>query len=94
MPVALGCLSLLFPRAVLALVWLFRDGYLSAAYGHWGWPLLGFFCVPLTTLAFAFASNDLGAPGAVPPFGWLLVGIGLLSDIGLLRRQSKSRRRR
>jgi hypothetical protein len=93
MPVALGCLALAFPRFALFLVWLFGGGYLGRAYDHWMWPLLGFFFLPLTTLAFAFSMNSLGAPGEVTPFGWLLTGIAVLADAGLLGGGQKSARR-
>jgi hypothetical protein len=63
---------------------LFGGGYLSRAYDSRLWPLLGFFFLPLTTLSFAFAANSLGPPGEVPPFGWLLTGLAVLGDLGLL----------
>lgn len=84
MPCFLGCLALAFPRAVLFLVWLLGNGYLERAYGHWLWPLLGFLFLPLTTLAFAYAVNGLAAGGSVSLFGWLLTGVALLIDVGLL----------
>lgn len=80
-----GCLALAFPRVALALVWLLGPvGYLSRPFPALLWPILGFLFLPTTTLAFAFASNTLGAGGSVTPFGWLLVIIALFIDIGLL----------
>lgn len=96
MPFAIGCLALVFPRFALFLVWLLAGGYLSRAYESWLWPLLGFFFLPLTTLVFAFAMNSVGAPGAVTPLGWLLTGVAVLADLGLLGgggRSARSRRR-
>jgi hypothetical protein len=90
MPFLVGCLAIAFPRFALFVVWFFGGGYLGRAYDHFLWPLLGFFFLPLTTLAFAFASNSLGAPGEVPPFGWLLVGLAVLVDIGLMGSGRKS----
>jgi hypothetical protein len=92
-PCFLGCLALAFPRLALALVWLFGGNYLSRAYGSWLWPLLGFFFLPLTTLAFAFAYNALGNASGVSPFGWLLTGLALLADLGLLGGGHKQWRR-
>lgn len=90
MPFLVGCLAIAFPRVALFLVWLLGGGYLGRAYEHFLWPLLGFIFLPLTTLAFAYASNSLGAPGEVPPFGWLLVAVAVLVDIGLLGSGRKS----
>lgn len=92
MPFVVGCLALAFPRVALFLVWLFGGDYLGRAYEHFLWPLLGFIFFPLTTLTFAFASNSLAAPGEIPPLGWLLVGLAVLADIGLLGSGSKSAR--
>jgi hypothetical protein len=84
MPCLLGCLAVVSPRLALFLVWLFGGGYVVRPYGSWVWPALGFVFFPLTTLAFAFAFNSLGHHGQVTPFGWLLTGIALLCDIGLI----------
>ncbi len=84
MPFAVGCLALLFPRFALFLVWLLGGGYLGRAYDHWIWTALGFCFFPLTTLVFAFAYNSLGPAGEVTPLGWLLVGLSVLGDLGML----------
>jgi hypothetical protein len=93
MPCLLGCLAVAFPRVALALVWLFGGNYLHRAFGSMLWPLLGFFFLPLTTLTFAFVVNALGNAGAVPPFGWLLTGLALLADLGLIGGGRKQWRR-
>ena len=93
MPCLFGLIALAFPRLALFLVWLLGSGYLERAFGHWLWPLLGFFFLPLTTLTFAYATNDLGAGGSVSAFGWLLTGIALLIDIGLMGGGRSSYRR-
>ncbi len=93
MPCAIGCLLLGFPRGALFLVWLFGGGYLHRAYGSMLWPLLGFFFLPVTTLAFAFGVNSLGHAGQMPPLGWLLVAVGLVVDLGLMGGGGKSARR-
>lgn len=84
MPLLLGCLALSFPRIVLGLVWLFGGNYLGRAFPSFIFPLLGFFFLPLTTLAFALAANSFGTPTGITPFGWLLTGLALLGDLGLL----------
>jgi hypothetical protein len=91
----IGCLALAFPRVTLVLVWLFGSpGYLSAPFPGDVWPILGFFFLPTTTLAFAFATNSLEPAGGVSPFGWLLVIVALLLDLGLLGGGTRAARRR
>jgi hypothetical protein len=79
----IGCLAIGFPRAALFLVWLFGGNYLHRAYGSFIWPLLGFFFLPLTTLTFAFGVVSLGH-GQMPAFGWLLTGLAVAADLGLI----------
>ncbi len=93
MPVAVGCLALIFPRFALFLMWLFGGGYVGRAYEHWLWPVLGFFFLPMTTLVFAFSMNSLGPSGEVTPLGWLLTGLAVLGDLGLLSGGERSRRK-
>jgi hypothetical protein len=90
MPCFVGCLALVFPRLALFLVWLLGGNYLSRAYDSWLLPLLGFFFLPLTTLTFAFGVNSLSSPGQMSPVGWLLTGLAVLVDIGLLGGGGKS----
>jgi len=93
MPCLLALIAIAFPRVVIVLIWLFGNHYFQRAYGSLLWPLLGFIFLPMTTLAFAFASNSLGLPGDVPPLGWLLVLIALAADLGLLRGGHSNARR-
>ena len=52
----MGCflvlLALISPRLVLVVLWIFSD-LLSRAFSSWIIPLLGFFFLPWTTLAYA-----------------------------------------
>jgi hypothetical protein len=90
MPCFIGCLALVFPRAALFLVWLFGGNYIERAYDSFLLPLLGFFFLPLTTLTFAFGVNSLSSSGQMSPLGWLLTGLAVLVDIGLLGGGGKS----
>ncbi len=83
MPCFVGCIAVAFPRLACFLVWFFGDDYFTRAFGSFIWPLLGFFFLPLTTLAFAFGVNSLGDPREMEPLGWLLVALALASDMGL-----------
>ena len=47
------------PRVALVLVFLFSD-YLGRAYETNVWPVIGFFLMPTTTLAYAWAVNTNG----------------------------------
>jgi hypothetical protein len=77
----LGCFALLTPRIVLLLVAIFTD-YLSRAYDNMIWPILGFFFLPLTTLAYAFAVNQTG--GNVSGFYLVIVVLAVLVDLGMI----------
>ena len=77
----LGCMALFTPRLVLALVWLFSD-YLVRAYETMLWPLLGFFFLPLTTLAYAWAMNS--NQGSVSGVHLVVVVAAVLADLGVI----------
>lgn len=84
MPLLVGCLALAFPRLALVLTWLFGGGYLGRAFESFVWVLVGWLFFPLTTFAFAFATNSLGVPGQVSDLGWVLIGLAAVSDLGLV----------
>ena len=83
-PCLFGCLAVFFPRLALVLLWLFGGGYVMRAFDHVLFPLLGFFFLPLTTIAYVFSMNSLAPAGDVPPLGWILIALAGLSDLGLL----------
>ena len=80
----MGCLIVLFalvtPRFIMVLLWLFTD-YLSRAFGWFFWPLLGFFFLPTTTMAYAVAKNEFHG---VKGWGLVVVILGVMIDFGLL----------
>jgi hypothetical protein len=83
-PCLIVLLLLGMPRIVIILTWLFGGGYLGQAFPAVFWPVLGFFFLPFTTLAFAYAVNSLEPAGVVPDFGWLLVALAGLVDLGVI----------
>ena len=91
MPCLLAVLALFVPRIVLVLVWLF-SGYLGRAYETWVWPVLGFFFLPLTTLAYAWAmnSNDRSVSGVY----LAVVVLAVLVDLGILGGGGRASQRR
>ena len=75
----LALLALISPRLVLFLLWLFSD-VLSRAYDDWIVPVLGFFLLPWTTLAYA-VMWDSGTAG-VHDFEWFIVILAFFFDLG------------
>ena len=72
-------LALISPRLALFFVWLFTD-LLSISFGSWVLPLIGFFLLPWTTLAWA-GMWALGA-GGVSGLEWIVVVLAVLLDLG------------
>jgi hypothetical protein len=79
MPCLVVLLALISPRLALFAIWLFSD-ILSDAYDSWIVPLLGFFLLPWTTLAYA----GLWSAGSneVTGFEWFIVALAFLVDLG------------
>ena len=77
----MGCFVVLFalisPRLAIVFVWLFSN-VMERAYDDWWVPVLGFFFLPWTTLAWAF-TWDSGR--AVEGFDWFIVGLAFVIDI-------------
>jgi hypothetical protein len=78
-PCLLALLALISPRLVLFLLWLFSD-VLSRAFDSWVLPLLGFFLLPWTTLAYV-AFWDWGPGRHVTGFEWFLVVLAFVIDL-------------
>jgi hypothetical protein len=88
----MGCLVVLFafisPRLALFALWLFSD-LLSRAFDSWFVPLLGFFLLPWTTLAYAvmWSSSD-----RVAGFEWFIVVLAFLIDLGSYANRGRMQR--
>ncbi len=90
MPCLIGCLALSAPRFAIVLVVLFSD-YIGRAYQSTLWPLLGFFFMPLTTLAYAWAINSRGSVSG----GYLVVVVlAVLMDLGIIGGSASGRYRK
>lgn len=74
------------PRVALVLMWLFNDR-ISQAFGGILLPLIGFFLLPWTTLAFV-----LLAPGGIGALDAVILVIALLADLGAYGGGYRSRR--
>ncbi len=75
-----GLIALGAPRLAIILVAIFSD-MIGNAYSSVVWPILGFFFVPLTTLAYAWAIH---ARGSVEGLHFVVVVLALLVDFGIL----------
>ena len=65
------------PRIGLFFWWFAQPARFTIAFGQaWLWPLLGFFILPWTTLAYVFV-----APGGLTVFDWIIIGLAFLIDI-------------
>jgi hypothetical protein len=80
-------LAVLSPRLALFAIFLFSN-LLSRAFESWVVPVLGFFLLPWTTLAYAVMWDS---HNRVSGFEWFIVGLGFLAD---LASHSESVRRR
>lgn len=88
----MGCFVVLFalisPRLALFFVWIFSN-LLSLAYESWVVPVIGFFFLPWTTLAYA-VMWDSGGRG-VHGFEWFIVGFAFVVDVGSYVRAGQAR---
>ncbi|MBX3405174.1 MAG: hypothetical protein KF869_00295 [Phycisphaeraceae bacterium] len=81
MPCLVAAIAFFFPRLAIILIAIFSD-YLGRAFsGEWLWPVLGFFFMPYTVLAYAFAQN---AGGGVHGLYLVLVIVAVLCDLGVI----------
>lgn len=81
-------LAFLSPRLALFAIFLFSN-LLSRAFDSWFVPLLGFFLLPWTTLAYAamWSSSD-----RVSGFEWFIVILAFVIDLGSYASRDRARR--
>lgn len=81
-------LAFISPRLALFAIFLFSD-LLSRAFDSWFVPLLGFFLLPWTTLAYAVmwaaSSNE------VTGFEWFIVILAFVFDLGSYASRGRGR---
>ena len=89
MPCLVALLALVSPRLALFAIFLFSD-LLGDAFDSWLVPLLGFFLLPWTTLAYAvmWASSTNQVSG----FEWFIVILAFLIDLGAYASRGRFRR--
>ncbi len=91
----MGCfaalLALISPRLALFFIFVFSD-LLSRAFDSWVLPLLGFFILPWTTLAYALMWSS--GTNEVAGFEWFVVVFAfVIGDLGSYAGGGASRRR-
>jgi hypothetical protein len=90
----MGCFVALFalisPRLALFIVWLLTD-WLGRAYDSWILPVLGFFLLPWTTLA--YAAMYVNGTNEVRGFEWFIVILASLIDLSSHFQGSRMRTR-
>jgi len=79
MPCLAVLLALISPRLALVAIWLFSN-VLGRAFDSVLLPLIGFFLLPWTTLAYA-VMWDVGTHD-VTGFEWFVVVLAFLGDVG------------
>ncbi len=65
------------PRVAFLFLWLFRPLMVSRAFDNMFVPILGVIILPWVTIIYTIV-----APGGINGFEWVLLGVGLLFDIG------------
>lgn len=82
-------LAFISPRLALFGIFLFSD-LLSRAFDSWFVPLLGFFLLPWTTLAYAVMWS--ASTNEVTGFEWFIVILAFLIDLGSWANRGRARR--
>jgi hypothetical protein len=91
MPCLVALLALISPRLALFAIWLFT-GLLGRAYEEWWLPLLGFFLLPWTTLAYAVMWA--AGPNGVDGYEWFIVILAFLVDLSSYAASNRRRTER
>jgi hypothetical protein len=81
----------LSPRLAIFLLWLFDNSRMDAAFDSFWVPLLGFFLLPWTTLAWAVAYAPVRG---VTGFGWFVVVFAFVVDITTYTSGNRARQQR
>ena len=89
MPCLIALFALISPRLALFFVWIFSD-ILSGAYDSWIVPVLGFFLLPWTTLAYAVMWS--ASSNQVTGFEWFIVILAFVIDLGSYANRGRVRR--
>lgn len=81
-------LAVISPRVGLALLW-WSDGRAQLAFDGWVVPVLGFFLLPWTTIAYVLAYSPVAG---VSMAGWMIVAMAFLLDMAVWAAIEQGRR--
>lgn len=88
----MGCFVVLFafisPRLALFFILLFSGGWIGDAFDGWVLPMLGFFLLPWTTLAYVVMWQI--TPG-VDGFEWFIVALAFFVDLASYAKTADAR---
>ncbi len=87
MPCLVALIALFAPRLVMVVMVIVSD-YIGNAYETTIVPLLGFFFLPYTTLAYAWAWH--AGDGSISGLPLVVVILGVLLDLGVIGGSAKS----
>ena len=87
MPCLIALIALISPRLALFAIFVFSD-LLGDAFESWFVPLLGFFLLPWTTLAYAVMWSS---SNQVTGFEWFIVVLAFFLDLGSYASRSRAR---
>ena len=85
-----AALFALGPRAAIFIWWLIEPLRWQSAFDTVIWPIVGFFILPWTTLAYG-VMWDIGTH-KVSGFEWFVVGLAFLVDLGSYGGTARGRR--
>ena len=88
MPCLVLLVALISPRVAIVVTWLLTN-VLGRAYDNFLLPLIGFFVLPWTTLAYAWMYNS---HRQVEGLEWFLVILAFVVDLGSFAGSGRARR--
>ena len=89
MPCLIALIALLSPRLALFCLLLFSN-LIDRAFDSWILPILGFFLLPWTTLAYAGLWSS--GTNEVRGFEWFIVGLAFIIDLSAYSQGGRLRR--
>ena len=90
MPCALALVALLFPRVLIAVLWIFTNWF-NGVFSSLLWPVLGFVFLPVTMLWYSVVINNFG--GAWNITNIIVMVLAIVIDMGSWGGGYKSRNR-
>ena len=90
MPCALALIALLFPRILIAVLWIFTNWF-NGVFSSLLWPVLGFVFLPVTMLWYSVVINQFG--GAWNITNIIVMVLAIAIDMGSWGGGYKSRNR-